>query len=135
MSIYDPTPSIRSTPYWEGIDADELRYQECEASCGHRWMVARDACPRCGAAAAWRAASGAGTVYSYSVVHRAPTKELKDRVPYVLALVDLEEGPRMMTWVTDVEPGDVRIGLPVQVHFAVGPGTRKLPLFRPSGAG
>lgn len=133
MSIYDPTPSKRSTPYWEGIEAGELRYQACE-ECGHKWMSARDACPRCGGTPEWRRATGGGSVYSFSVVRRAPTKELRDRVPYVIALIDLAEGPRLLSWVVDCTPEDVSIGMDVAVHFEPGPGEAVLPLFRAQAA-
>lgn len=129
MNVYDPPPSVRSQPYWDGVDAGELRYQECTA-CGHRWMAARDACPRCGSAAEWRAAAGTASVYSYSAVHRAPTPELRDRVPYVIALVDLDEGPRLMSWIVDCDPDDVTVGARAEVAFEQGPASRPLPLFR-----
>jgi uncharacterized OB-fold protein len=131
MSIYDPVPSKRSTPYWDAIENGELRFQQCEP-CRHRWMSARDACPRCGGAPTWQLASGRASVYSFSVVRRAPTADLRDRVPYVIALVDVAEGPRTMTWIIDCEPEGVTIGMDVVLHFATGPGTVTLPLFRPA---
>lgn len=130
-SIYDPPDNHRSAPYWDGIDHGELRFQQCLGSEAHRWMQARDACPQCGADVVWVASSGRATVYSYSVVHRAPTKELKDRVPYAIALVDLDEGPRLLTWIVDCDPVTVRIGLRVKADFLVGPGTRPIALFAP----
>jgi uncharacterized OB-fold protein len=72
-------------------------------------------------------ASGAGRVHSFTVVHRAPN-EYRDEAPYVVALVDLAEGVRMMTRLVDVEPADVSVGMPVEL--AIG-GDPALPRFRP----
>jgi uncharacterized OB-fold protein len=75
----------------------------------------------------WVEASGAGRVHSFTVVHRAPP-DYRDEVPYVVALVDLDEGVRMMTRLVDVEPGAVGVGMPVEVAMR---GEPRLPYFRP----
>jgi hypothetical protein len=66
---------------------------------------------------AWEQASGAGTVYAFSVVHRNDLPPFNERVPYVAAIVELDEGPRMMTNVVDCDVEDVRVGMAVQVTF------------------
>tara|TARA_R100000306_G_scaffold28952_1_gene31926 strand:- start:109 stop:507 length:399 start_codon:yes stop_codon:yes gene_type:complete len=131
MSLYEPRASQRSAPYWQGVADEQLLFQQCE-SCEHRWMVPREACAQCGGGASWRNATGAGTVYSYSVVRRAPTKDLRDKAPYVLALIDLAEGPRMMSWVIDTPVESVTIGMAVEVVFDAGPAGTLLPMFRPA---
>jgi hypothetical protein len=76
-------------------------------------------------------ASGRGTVYTFVVVREARARGWDKMVPYVLAVVELEEGPRMLTDLVDVEPEAVTIGMPVAVTYAELDGTTQLPLFRP----
>ena len=76
--------------------------------------------------------SGRGEVYSFTVVHRAPSKGFEALVPYVVAVVALEEGPHLMTRLTHVEPDAVRIGLRVQVAFEKQDEETVLPVFRPA---
>jgi len=91
-----------------------LELQRC-ADCGKIWFYPRPACVACGSTDyAWIRASGRGTVHSFSVVRRAPTPEFRDRVPYVVALVDLAEGPRMMSRVVGIAPTEVKIGMKVK---------------------
>lgn len=78
--------------------------------------------------------SGRGTVYSFYVAHRPAHPAFRDRVPYVVALVDLEEGPRMMTNIVDCPPEDVHIGMPVEVVFRDVTEDITLPCFRPGAA-
>jgi uncharacterized OB-fold protein len=88
-------------------------YQRC-GGCGAVWYFRRGFCPRCGKAEpAALPSSGRGTVYTRTLVHRAPSEALRSRVPYLIALVDMEEGFRMMGH------GDARlaIGEPVQARF------------------
>ena len=79
-------------------------------------------------------ASGRGTVYTFTVVREMRARGWDKMVPYVLAVVELEEGPHMLTNLVDVAPEAVAIGMPVVATFAELDGTTKLPLFKPSGA-
>jgi uncharacterized OB-fold protein len=90
----------------------ELLIQECPG-CGHRQHFPRGLCVRCGATPGWRAASGRGVIYSYTVVRQMGVPPFNEPVPYVVALIDLDEGPRLMGNVVDCEPEQVRIGAPV----------------------
>ena len=89
----------------------------------------------------WVRSSGRAHVYSYSVVRQNDAAMFRDRVPYVAAIVELAEGPRMMTNLVDVEPSEVRIGTPVIVDFAPAgeDGASLVPVFRlaslPAAAG
>lgn len=122
-----PVPDAVSQPFWEGIAEGVLRLQRC-ADCGRYVFYPRAVCPHCGSSALeWEEATGAGSVHSFTVVHRAPA-EYRDEVPYVVALVDLDEGVRMMTRLVDVEPAGVMVGLPVEVAIQGDP---RLPYFRP----
>jgi uncharacterized OB-fold protein len=112
------------THFWEGCAAGELRYQRCQA-CAALQPYARAFCLRCGAAEMeWRAGGGRGAVYALTRVERAPTDEFRALVPYLIALVDLDEGYRMMA---HCAPG-LAIGERVQVRFFEH-GGRHLPRF------
>jgi hypothetical protein len=77
-------------------------------------------------------ASGRGRVHTFTVTHQNQTPGFREACPYVLAYVDLEEGPRLLTNVVGCEPAAVRIGLPVQVEFAATQGEFPVPVFRPA---
>lgn len=112
----DHAASPATARYWEAAEAGELAIQRCRA-CGHRQLPPRATCEACGGAAfEHETASGRGTVYAFTVVQRALIPELREHVPYVLALVDLAEGPRLTTLLR-VPPADVAVGLPVVVAF------------------
>lgn len=122
-----PVPDAVSLPFWEGIAEGVLRVQRCGA-CGRHVFYPRAVCPYCASSELdWVDASGRGRIHSYTVVHRAPP-EYRDEVPYVVALVELDEGVRMMARLVDVEPAAVSVDLPVEVAIQGDP---RLPYFRP----
>src|SRR5207245_1175530 len=94
----------------------ELLYQQCPV-CGNRQLYPRAACTVCGAEPAWATASGRGVVHTFTVIRQNQATPWREMLPYVVAIVELEEGPRLMTSVTGCAPQDVRIGMPVEVHF------------------
>lgn len=97
MNDIDIAPEIDDTnrPYWDGLQRGELLYQTCE--CGHKWMPARRLCPHCLEATwSWRAAKGGGTLLSWVIYHVAYHTAFKDRLPYNVSLVQLDEGPRLL---------------------------------------
>jgi uncharacterized OB-fold protein len=121
-----PEPDSDSAPFWEALAAGRFEVQRCRA-CGRHVFYPRLVCPHCGGGPLeWVAASGRATVHSFTVVHRAPAAFAAD-APYVVALVDLEEGPRMMTRLLGVEPQDAAVGMPVEVAIEGDP---PLPYFR-----
>jgi uncharacterized OB-fold protein len=129
MTIPLPRPTSLSRPHWEGCRAGELRVQRCR-DCAAFVFIPQPLCTRCQSEALeWVASSGRGAVYSYTVVHRAPRPAFE--TPYVVAIVELEEGWHMLTNLIDVAPGDVRVGLPVEVAFREMSGEITLPYFRP----
>ena len=111
-----PTPDPDSAPFWAGTRAGKLLVQLCR-SCGKHQFYPRLACAKCFGEVDWVEASGMGRVYSFTVVHRAPSEALQARVPYVVALIDLDEGVRMMSMLKDVAPEKVTIGMSVRVVF------------------
>jgi uncharacterized OB-fold protein len=123
------TPETR--PFWDGCRAGELRYQSC-GGCGAAQFYPRTLCARCGGVdLAWRAARGDGTVYAVTVVHRPPSAAFRADVPYALALVDLDEGFRMMARIVGIEPERVAIGARVRVTFERR-GDLAIPQFTPA---
>jgi uncharacterized OB-fold protein len=131
-----PIPDQSTAHYWEAAARGELVIKRCD-NCGRAHFYPRPFCPVCWSTAVrWERASGRGTVYTFSVVRRSDLPPFRDRVPYVPAIVELAEGPRMMTAIVDVDPADVRIGMEVDVAFApAGPdGSAAVPVFRPASA-
>lgn len=80
-------------------------------------------------------ASGRATAYTYAVVWRAPTPHWSSAVPYVIALVDLDEGPRLMTNLVDCDPDSISLGMPVEVRFDQVDDSFRIPVFRLASAG
>lgn len=110
-------------PFWQSVNAHAARIQKC-AVCGTLRYIPRELCPRCHSGdAEWLPISGYGEVYSYTIIHRAPTPAYQADVPYVIAHVTLAEGPRMISNLIDIAPEDVRIGIPVKItYFDIGEG-------------
>ena len=135
MSAYAgpvPVPTPESRPFWDAAKRHVLELPRCRA-CGALHYYPRAACPRClSGDLAWERMSGRGTLHTFTIVHRGQ-KGFPVPTPYVLAIVALAEGPRMMTTLVDVDPLAVRIGMPVEVVFRDVSDTIALPLFRPSG--
>ena len=128
-----PVPDGISRPYWEGANVGEFRYQRCGA-CGKAQFYPRNACVHCHATQLrWEKAGGGGRIASFSVIHRAPLAAFAGDTPYVLALVDLDEGIRFMCNVLRCEPAQVRIGMPVRVCFESRSGSeQKIPQVEPA---
>ena len=121
-----------TSPFWEAASDERLVAQQCR-SCGQCWHPPLPACPHChGTDLGWRELSGAGTVYTYTVVRHATHVALADQVPYVVAIVELAEGPRLVTRVTGCPPGEVRAGMPVLVRFRPVADGVKLAYFEPA---
>ena len=124
------TPSELTRPFWDACERGELVAQRCAACDAYRHYP-QLLCPDClSPDYAWAPLSGRGTIYSYSVAHRAFHPAWAEHVPYVVATIELEEGVRMVTDLLDVEPERVAIGDAVAVHFEVMPGQPRVPRFR-----
>ena len=127
-----PKPTPETQPYWDGALAGELRIQRC-TSCGEFYFYPRPFCPRClSADVQWVTVSGRARLHSYVINHRA-APGFEAEAPYVIAIVELEEGPRMMANLVGVEPRPERLPLDMdlEVDFAQR-GNMRIPVFRPA---
>ncbi len=131
-----PVPTPETRPFWEAARRHQLCLPRCRA-CRTLIYFPRAACPRClGGDLEWERLSGRGTLHTFTVVHRG-LRDFPLGSPYVIAMVDLAEGVRLMTNLVGIEPdpGRLRIGMPVEVVFEDVTPEIALPRFRPVGAG
>ncbi len=121
-----PRPSALSQPHWDGCLAGELRVQRCRA-CGAHVFIPQPLCTACfGGTLEWVASAGHGTVYSFTIVHRAPQPAFA--TPYVVAIVTLDEGFEMLANL-ECEPAAAAIGMRVRVLFRAASAEIALPYF------
>ncbi|TAL82626.1 MAG: hypothetical protein EPN62_04005 [Candidimonas sp.] len=124
-----PTPSIDSAPFWAGCNREILLLQHC-ADCNTRFYFARRLCPACGGQRLdWEPSTGTGTIFSFSEVHVSFFgPEWNTELPYTVVLIDLDEGPRMLSRLVGRNSSEVKIGDRVKVFF-VEAENQKLPFF------
>jgi uncharacterized OB-fold protein len=127
-----PQPDERSQPFFDGAQRGELMIQRCTACAAYLAPGSR-ACTEClSEALAWVAASGRATLFTFAVMHQQYHPGFVDALPYNLAVVELDEGPRLNTNVVGLANEELRVGLPLVVTFEdVGEGVT-LPKFRPA---
>jgi len=125
-----PTITAENRPFWEGCKQGKLLLQFCEA-CQQYQFYPRLYCMHCGAQnPRWVEASGRGVIYSYTIIRQNKSPEFRDDVPYNVALIQLDEGPRMMSSIVEISPDDLRVNLPVAVVFDSITDEISLPRFR-----
>ncbi len=128
-----PVPDSESTPFWDGMREGKLMLQRC-ASSGAYLFPPVTFCPGSLERPEWVQASGKGTVFSWIVVrHPVPRDIYADEVPYIVAIVALDEGCRMTGNIIGCAPEDVRAGMPVEILFNRVTPEITLPAFRPVG--
>jgi len=129
---FAPQPTPDTSHYFEGTAIGELRIQRC-GSCGTAFFYPRSGCPHCGSTdVAWERASGRARLHTYVISHRA-APGFEDQVPYAIAVVELEEGPRMMTNVVGVANTPESLVLDMDLEVAFEPrGSVNVPVFRPA---
>ncbi|MEU1290994.1 Zn-ribbon domain-containing OB-fold protein [Streptomyces sp. NPDC005840] len=121
-----PEADAFTRAYWEAAAGGRLLLRRCGA-CGRAHHYPREFCPHCWSEdVTWETASGLATLYTWSVVHRNDLPPFRDRTPYVAAVVDLAEGPRMMTELVGADGDRLRAGARLRVAFRDG-----VPVFRP----
>ena len=127
-----PPISPESEAYWRGCKEGKLLLQKC-GSCGHVQFYPRLLCTQCaGDALDWHEASGMGVVKSFTIIRRAVSAAYEPDAPYIVALIELAEGPTMMSNVVGSAPETVAIGMPVQVGFEAFSEEVSVPVFTPS---
>lgn len=127
-----PRPNEDSAPYWEAAQRGELRMQRC-GDCGHVRFPPAVLCARClSEKHEWTPLIGHGCVYSWIVVHQSQHPAFNADTPYVVAIIELDEGPRLHTRLVDCANHDIHIGMPVEVVFERVNDEISLPMFRPA---
>ena len=139
-AITPPAPQPESDFYWEKCKEGELWLRRC-TTCNRAYFYPRDICPfpECFSRdTEWVQSSGRGTLLTFAIVHRAPTPAFRDKVPFITAVVELEEGARIPTNLVGVEfqegeirPDAVQCGMAVAVEFEALNDNISLPMFRP----
>jgi uncharacterized OB-fold protein len=126
-----PVVEEESRAFWEGLRDSRLLIKHCTA-CGAFHYYPRPFCPTCWSDdVEWYEASGRAAVYTYSTVYVNDLPPFGPQVPYIAAVVELDEGPRMMTRLVDCTKDDITLGMPVQVTYADLDDELKIAVFRP----
>jgi hypothetical protein len=129
-----PTIEEESRPFWDAAREGRFLIARC-AACGRAHHYPRPFCPFCWSEdVAWETASGRATLYTYSTVYVNDLPPFKEQLPYIAAVVDLEEGPRVMTRLTGIDEADLKIGMPLVVDFTAVSEDVTAPVFRPAEA-
>lgn len=134
MTAQKPLPTIDedNREFFESCKRHEMRLQQCN-DCGYWRYFPSPICHKCGSFDHhWKKVSGKGKVYTYSVVYRPPSEAFVNDVPYVYAIVELEEGPMMPTNIVGVAPERVRIDMPVTVTYDDVTPEISMPKFKPA---
>jgi uncharacterized OB-fold protein len=127
-----PAPDPETEPFWDAARDGRLLIKRCSA-CGAASFYPRPFCPVCWSRAVdWEEASGQATLYTWSVVHQNDLPPFGERVPYVAAVVDLAEGPRMMTNVVDCDADTLTVGMSLQVAYRELDDQFTVPVFVPA---
>jgi uncharacterized OB-fold protein len=112
-----PIPSAVSAPFWDGLREGVLRVQRCE-KCAEYVFYPRSLCPHClSESLEWATASGRGKLYSFTVVRRAMHPAFQEDVPYVYAIVELDEGPRVTSNVVNCPVDELRVDMPLRAVY------------------
>lgn len=137
----EPAPPARPLPdtrnagaeFWRAAAQGRLMVPKCEACARTHWHP-RPYCPHCGSGqVGWVQGSGRGRIHTFTVVRQSGDPYFKTRVPYAVAMVELDEGIRLMSNIVDTPLEQLRIGLPVEVLFEPASDAVAIPLFRAAG--
>jgi uncharacterized OB-fold protein len=131
MTEHLPIVDGESAPFWESLAEQRLMLKWC-TDCGRPHFYPRVFCPYCWSATEWRQAAGTGTVFATTTVRTIGLEPFHSRTPYNISIVELDEGPRMLTNVIDVDVDEVQIGLRVRLQAQLESGFW-MPRFVPAG--
>jgi uncharacterized OB-fold protein len=125
-----PSADFETKPFWDACKDGRFLLRHCNA-CAVDHFYPRPFCPRCWSPeVTWKAAAGTGTLYTFSIVRQNDLPPFHERVPYVAAVVELDEGPRVMTNVEGCDLDAVEVGMRVQVDFKAISDDVTIPEFR-----
>jgi len=128
------TDELDTQSFWAATKNKQFKYQQCD-QCNTIVFYPRNHCTGCTSGnLSWKVSTGAGTVYTYSVVRQSYHPFFRGKVPYVVAWIDLDEGPRVLSNIVNVQDlsRDVRIGMKVELVWEEHEGLN-IPLFKPAG--
>jgi uncharacterized protein len=129
-----PVPSPESQPYWDGLREHKLLTPRCDACAGY-WFPPSLLCPHCNSAKwTWTAVSGRGRIFSYVVYHRVHHPGFAGEVPYAVAVIELDEGPRLISNVIGIAPDKLVCDMRVEVVYQPITEAITLPKFKPIAA-
>lgn len=133
LNRYEPPADNPDTQaYWDATRDKKLMLQRCTSTGKFQFYPRAASIHDLGAPVEWVEASGKGTVYAVSVQYRPANPLMKDKVPYAVALVELEEGVRMMSNIVNCDAESVEVGQPVKLTWEALSDGRHLPLFEPA---
>jgi uncharacterized protein len=126
-----PIPSIESKPYWDGLKQHKLLMQRCDG-CGKFWFPPSLLCPHCNDGRfTWSETKGTGRVFSFVVYHRVYHPGFADEVPYTVAVIELDEGPRLISNVIGIPPDQVVCDMRVKIAYDDITDAMTIPKFAP----
>ncbi len=131
-----PIPAVtpNMAEFFAGAKSGKLMVQRCDG-CGQLRFPACELCSRClGTRASWVEVSGRGEVYSFNIMHQVYHPGFAREVPYAVVVIQLEEGPRMVSNLVGIKPHEIRCGMPVEVVFEKLNDEVSIPKFRPRAA-
>lgn len=137
MELNRPLPSPitpEAQPYWDGLKENKLMLPKCD-DCGKPFFYPRVLCPNCHSRnISWMQASGRGKLFSFQIAHRSLNRAFKVELPCVMAMIELEEGPRVLSNLINIEPDPnvVKCDMPVEVVFEKQNDDITLALFQPA---
>ncbi|MBV1894616.1 MAG: OB-fold domain-containing protein [Ilumatobacteraceae bacterium] len=133
MPRIEPATTPLTEPFWDATRNHQLSAQQCGACSSFVWYP-RERCPKClSDDLTWTNLAGEGTIYSFNIMRKPGNPMMADMVPYVIALVDLDEGIRMTTNIVNAEPESLECGQRVAVDWSVElEDGRRLPTFHPA---
>jgi uncharacterized OB-fold protein len=126
-----PLHDTVSSGYWEACARGELLVQRC-TSCGQLQHYPRVMCTQCAGEPEWQQVSGRGTVHTFTIIRQNYAKPFRELLPYAVAMIELDEGPMLMSNVTDCDVDDMRIGMAVEVWFDSDGAEGAIPYWRPA---
>jgi uncharacterized OB-fold protein len=126
-----PAPVGLNAEFYAHLARGELRFQRCD-ECGAWRHPPRHLCAACGSTrATWTRSTGYGTVFTWTVTHRAVDPAFADMVPYAIVVAELDEGPRLVGNLRDLDPADLALGLPIEIELEPVSAEVALVWFRP----